>query len=64
MNIVAVDDEVFALSDLEEVLMECLPNTEIHCFDNAEDVIAYAKEHKIDIAFLDIEMNDMTGIQL
>ena len=64
LNIVAVDDEMFALSDIKEVLEECIPHAEIHCFDNAEDVTAYASQNKIDIAFLDIEMNNITGIQL
>ncbi len=64
MNIVAVDDELFALSDLKEVLEECIPHTEIHCFDNAEEVLEYAEQNKVDIAFLDIEMNNVTGIQL
>ena len=64
MNIIAVDDEPFALSDLEEVLSECIPNTPIHTFDNTEDALAYAKENVVDIAFLDIEMNNTTGIQL
>ena len=64
MNIIAVDDEPFALSDLEEVLSECIPNTPIHTFDNTEDALAYAKENIVDIAFLDIEMNNTTGIQL
>lgn len=64
MNVIAVDDELFALSDLKEVLENCIPNTEIMGFLKAEDAIEYARNNSVDIAFLDIEMNNMTGIQL
>lgn len=64
MNVIAVDDEIFALNDLIEVLSECLPNVEVKGFLKIDDAINYAKTTSIDIAFLDIEMNNMTGIQL
>lgn len=64
MNVIAVDDEIFALNDLLEVLEECLPNTEVKGFLKAEEAIEYSKNNNIDIAFLDIEMNNLTGIQL
>lgn len=64
MNVIAVDDEIFSLNDLVEVLSECIPNTEIQGFQKAEEALEYARKNNVDIAFLDIEMNDMTGIQL
>ena len=64
MNIIAVDDELFALSDLKEVLEICIPKADINGFLKADEAIAFARNNNVDIAFLDIEMNDMTGIQL
>lgn len=64
MNIIAVDDELFALNDLKEVLEICIPKADINGFLKAEEAIDFARKNNIDIAFLDIEMNDMTGIQL
>ncbi|MEF2919986.1 MAG: response regulator [Acutalibacteraceae bacterium] len=64
MKVIAVDDEIFALNDLVEVLGECLPNTEISSFQNTKAVLEYARKNTVDIAFLDVEMDNMTGIQL
>lgn len=64
MNVIAVDDEIFALNDLVEVLGECLPNTEISSFQSTKAALEYARKNTVDIAFLDIEMDNMTGIQL
>ena len=64
MNVIAVDDEFFALNDLTEVLNECIPNADIKSFTSADAAISFAKKNKTDIAFLDIEMDNTTGIQL
>ena len=64
MNVIAVDDEFFALNDLTDVLKECIPCAEIKSFTSSEDAVNFARENKIDIAFLDIEMDNTTGIQL
>ncbi len=64
MNVIAVDDEFFALNDLTDVLKECIPCAEIKSFTSSEDEVSFARENKIDIAFLDIEMDNTTGIQL
>jgi len=64
MNVIAVDDEIFALNDLTEILNECIPHTEVIGFLKADEALDYARKNCIDIAFLDIEMNNMTGLQL
>ena len=64
MNVIAVDDEIFSLNDLVEVLGECLPYTEIASFQDTKEALKYARSNSVDIAFLDIEMNNMSGIQL
>ena len=41
MNVIAVDDETFALNDLTEVLEECIADTKIIGFSKADDVIPF-----------------------
>lgn len=64
MNIIALDDEEFALAALNDAICEALPQENPVCFNNAEDVLAYAKRGPIDVAFLDINMDGMSGVEL
>lgn len=64
MNILLADDEPLLLRKLERAVKEALPSAVCNSFSNANDALAYAKENKIDIAFLDIEMRGMTGLAL
>ena len=69
MNIIAVDDEKFALLDLEQAIQQaCLealvPEAKLACFGEAKEALAYAKETQIQVAFLDIEMGGMNGLEL
>lgn len=63
MSVIAVDDETFALNDLKEVLSECMPNTEIIGFLNQKTHWIMPEKYNR-YCFLDIEMNNMTGLQL
>jgi two-component SAPR family response regulator len=66
MNIIAVDDEQYALAGLKSAIesttlsADCL----LSCFNNSEDALDYAKTSRVDIAFLDIEMSETNGLQL
>ena len=64
MNIIAVDDEKFALMELQSAVKEALPDSVISCFDKPTAALDYAKSNQIDMAFLDIEMGGMNGLQL
>lgn len=67
MKIIAVDDEKFALeSILREIgkAMEEVKNYELKGFREPSEAIAYAAEERCDIAFLDIEMREMSGLAL
>jgi two-component SAPR family response regulator len=64
MNIIAVDNEQFALMDLKSVIQEAMGDIMLSCFDTPTAALEYAKNNRIDIAFLDIEMGGMNGIQL
>lgn len=62
MRFLAVDDEPYALEDLEEALGEAAPGCEVAAFTSPEKALAYAADRPIDTAFLDIEMGSMNGI--
>lgn len=64
IRLIAVDDEPYALKDIEEALKAAVPNSELVTFTSPAKVLAYAKRNKIDIAFLDIEMGRTSGIVL
>ena len=64
MKILAVDDERMALESFLEALEEVLPNEEVHSFNDIDDAIEFIKNNDIDIAFLDIKMRGITGIEL
>lgn len=61
---IAIDDEPLAL-DIVKTFCDKLENiTLVCCFDNAIEGLDYANIHKPDLIFLDINMPDMTGIEL
>lgn len=64
MNIIAVDDEELALSYTIKLLRELLPQSCITGFDDPSAALDFARGNPVDIAFLDIEMYGMTGIEL
>lgn len=64
MKIMIVDDEVLALEDFEDTCKELGISDEIVKFSNPLDALSYVAVNKIDIAFLDIEMPIIKGIEL
>lgn len=64
MNVIAVDDERFALRDLQEAILEALPTCHLSCFQSPLEALSYAKQTQVDVAFLDVEMSNMDGISL
>ena len=64
MNIIAVDDEQFALQDLKQTIDEAAPGCELACFSTPAEALRYAAEVAVDIAFLDISMSGMNGLAL
>ena len=63
MRIIIVDDEKHARNTLEKLLTE-LTHDEIVVFDRAINALNYALQNKVDIAFLDISMPEMNGVDL
>lgn len=64
MRIIAADDEILALQSLEKAIRAAKPDEKIISFQEAEEALEYAKNNHVDVAFLDVEMGTMTGIEL
>lgn len=70
IHILATDDERLALKSLMNALEQVFPQAEICGFQKSQEALDYAErlcsENKIslDFAFLDVEMPEMTGIEL
>ena len=64
MRIIAVDDEKIALDSLSSAIKAIVAEDEVISFRYPEDALEYAKDNFCDIAFLDIEMVGMSGVEL
>lgn len=64
MNVMIVDDEKIVLSMETAIVRKALPDAELASFKSAAEAIDYADTHQIDIAFLDINMKGITGLEL
>lgn len=64
MIVIAVDDERYALENLAESIQRAAPNAQIHRFRYPEDALEFAKKNYVDVAFLDVEMVGMNGVEL
>lgn len=63
MQIIVVDDEQHARNRLKKCLAD-LGKTDLEVFDRSIYALQYAAEHTVDVAFLDISMPEMNGIDL
>lgn len=64
MRIIAVDDEKLMLDALTSSIMEAAPQAEVYSFRRASSALEFAKDNVIDVAFLDIRMRGMDGLEL
>ena len=64
MHILATDDEQSALNVLLGAIGEAVPSAMLHGFRNPREALEFMKETKCEIAFLDIQMREMSGIIL
>ncbi len=59
-----IDDEPLAIEVLAGYLNQSEGIGRVACFDKASDALAYFAGHQVDVLFLDIEMPEMSGIEL
>ena len=64
MRILAADDEVLALELLKSAIMRVVPDAELFAFSKTSELMAFVEESTFDIAFLDINMVGITGVDL
>ena len=65
MNVLLVDDEELQLTRLREIVKKVLPqDTEYFDYSNPVKAFEENKDKQIDIAFLDIDMPVINGVQL
>ena len=64
MKIIAVDDEKIALQGLISAIQKAAPNAELYGFRYTSEAIAHMENDPCDVAFLDIEMKGMNGVEV
>ena len=63
-NVIIVDDDRIILKGGIPIIKSVIPNAEVTGFTKPSDAVQYAKENKVDLAFLDIEMGMTSGLEL
>lgn len=61
---IAVDDEPLALQKMHDFILRVGYLELLAEFDNALDAIEFLKSNAIDLIFLDIQMEELTGVQM
>ncbi len=64
MRILCLDDEELALRMLETCVREVKPDAEVEGFDDQDELLEAAEKSGCDVAFLDIHMRGMTGVEV
>ncbi len=64
MRILCVDDEPLALQMLEMSIKKASPDADVTAFDDQDELLSEAQNNGCDIAFLDIHMRGMNGVEL
>ena len=63
-NVILVDDSKLILTGGLPILNEVLPNASVTGFTKPSEAIEYAKANRIALAFLDIEMGQVSGLDV
>ncbi|KAK6456075.1 stress response regulator protein 1 [Scheffersomyces xylosifermentans] len=63
-NFLIVDDNLINIKILEKVLMKLYPNCNIKKLVDPTKVAGIVQSHQFDVVFLDIEMPQITGVEL
>ena len=61
---IAIDDESLALQKMHDYILRVGYLDLLAEFDNALEALEFLKSNKVDLIFLDIQMEELTGIQM
>ncbi|HEX7410802.1 MAG TPA: LytTR family DNA-binding domain-containing protein [Bacteroidales bacterium] len=64
INCIAIDDEPLALDIIKDYCSRVPFLNLLRTFDNAVESIQFIHDNKVDLMFLDIQMEELTGLQL
>lgn len=64
MNVIYVDDEMPAIDNFRLTTANFPEMKSLHTFQSGEEALAFAMEHSVDAAFLDMEMPGIHGLEL
>ena len=64
MRFFVIDDEKFALDRMVRELKTAAPEAEVTAFSEPNALLDFAKTTYCDVAFLDVRMGSMTGVEL
>lgn len=64
LKCIAIDDEPLALDKVKGYVDKIDTLDLINTFDNAIDALVYLKENRVDLMFLDVQMDELNGIQM
>jgi len=64
INCIIIEDEPLAMQRLKDFVLKVPFLNLVQSFDSALDVISFLHTEKVDLLFLDIQMDGFTGIQL
>ena len=64
MLVTVIDDEPLALRATSGAVREALPTAEVKSFQKASELLEFAALNLVDVAFLDIHMRGISGLEL
>lgn len=64
MRVICVDDEYLIVAEVTAQCKKLAPVEEVLGFTEAGEALAYCRDHRVDLALLDIDMPGMDGIEL
>ena len=64
MKIFVLDDEPAILKHTSKLIMECIPDAELFPFGDPDTLLEAIPDTEPDIAFLDIEVGYISGMEL
>lgn len=64
MKIIYVDDEMPAIDNFRLTVEHFSEVKELHTFQSGEEALQFAESHTVDVAFLDMEMPGIHGLEL